>query len=143
MTPAGLPAKRRRFPVIPCGVAVIRRGREFLIAQRSAEDTLGSYWEFPGGKKMREESFEACVVREVEEEIGIRVRVDRPLMDIKKKYHRKIIWLNFFLCSHLSGDPRAIECQNVRWSDVAELGNFKFPPANKRVIEALLREFAR
>ena len=134
---------KKRIRVIPCGVAIIRRGREFLIAQRNAEDTLGSLWEFPGGKKMRDESFEECVVREVEEEVGIRVRVERPFMDVKKKYEQRTIWLNFFLCGHVSGDPRPIECQKVLWSDVMELSKYEFPPANKPVIENLIRDFAK
>ena len=30
--------------------ALIEQGGEFLIARRSAKDTLGGFWEFPGGK---------------------------------------------------------------------------------------------
>ena len=133
---------KKSLPVIPCGVAIIRQERSFLIAQRNPEDTLGSYWEFPGGKKERRESFEDCVVREVEEEIGIRIRVERPFMVIRKKFNEKIIWLNYYLCAYLSGEPRPIDCQNVLWTDVMELGRYKFPPANRRVIDQLVREFA-
>ena len=49
----------------------------------------------------------------------------------------KIIWLNFYLCEHLSGDPRPIECQRFLWVDLAELANYNFPPANELVIEKL------
>jgi len=128
----------KKIRVIPCGVAVIRRGREFLIAQRNPDDTFGSFWEFPGGKKDEGETFEACVVREIREEIGIEIRAGRKLMEIRRKYNDKIIWLNFFLCSYVSGDPRPIECQNVRWVDVEKLKDFKFPPANNRVIRKLM-----
>ena len=72
------------LPVIPCGVALIRRGREFLIAQRNEGDTFGSFWEFPGGKKMDEETFEECIAREVNEEVGIDIVVQEKLMDIRK-----------------------------------------------------------
>lgn len=132
--------KRRSMPVIPCGVAVIRRGREVLIAQRNADDTFGSFWEFPGGKKNPGESFTDCVRREIKEELGIDISVGRKLMEIRKNYNQKIIWLNFYLCSYVSGVPRPIDCQRVLWSDVAELKNFRFPPANEVVIEFLLGE---
>ena len=132
----------KKSPVIPCGVALIRRGREFLISQRNNDDTFGSFWEFPGGKKNPGETFEDCVVRETMEELGVRVSVQKKFMEIRKEHNKKVIWLNFYLCEHLSGDPRPIECQNVRWTDVAELKNFRFPPANEVVIAALLKDFA-
>ncbi|MBI3251965.1 MAG: 8-oxo-dGTP diphosphatase MutT [Candidatus Omnitrophica bacterium] len=128
--------------VVPCGVGVIRREREFLIAQRCAEDTFAHFWEFPGGKKNPGESFEECVARELKEELGIEVRVREKLMDIRKVLDNKIIWLNFYLCEHLSGEPRAIECQNVRWVDVRALKNYAFPPANEIVIDRLIETYA-
>lgn len=134
--------RRKRLPVIPCGVAIIRRGGEFLIAQRNCDDTFGSFWEFPGGKKNRDESFEECVVRETKEELGIDIAVERKFMEIRRVYHEKMIWLNFYLCSHLGGDPKPIDCQNVRWTEGSELKGFKFPPANERVIDRLLKEFS-
>jgi mutator protein MutT len=130
--------KKDKSPsVIPCGVAVIRRDRQFLIAQRNADDTFGSFWEFPGGKKNTGESFEDCVVRETKEELGVDIAVDRKFMEIRRKYNEKIIWLNFYLCSFISGEPKPIDCQKVQWADVRELKNFNFPPANDAVISKL------
>ena len=133
---------RKTQVTIPCGVALIRRGREFLVAQRNREDTFGSYWEFPGGKKNPGETFEECVVREIMEEIGIEVHVEEKFMEIKKNYKQRIIWLNFYLCSHLAGEPRPLDCQKVCWTDAAELKKLRFPPANELVIERLMREYA-
>lgn len=129
--------------VIPCGVALIRRDRQFLISQRNAGDTFGSYWEFPGGKKNEDESFEDCVVRETMEELGVRVAVEKKFMEIRKKYDRKTIWLNFYLCAYVSGDPKPIECQKVLWADVKDLKEYRFPPANELVIDNLLRDFGK
>ena len=127
--------------VIACGVAIIRRGRDFLISQRKKNDSLGNYWEFPGGKKNEGEVFEECVAREALEEVGVEVKVEQKLMEIRRPYNQKIIWLNFYLCSLVSGEPRAIECQKTQWADVSELQDFKFPPANEKVIRCLLERF--
>lgn len=127
--------------VIPCGVAIIRRDQKFLIAQRKKNDSFGSYWEFPGGKKNHDESFEDCVVRESKEEIGVDVQVSHKLMEIRRPYNERIIWLNFYICSLVSGEPKAIECQKTAWVDLEEIKSYKFPPANDKVIQRLAEEF--
>ena len=134
--------KLKSLPVITCGVALIRDGRRFLISQRHAEDTFGSYWEFPGGKKHKDETFEQCVAREVMEEIGIKVEVHGKFMELKCRYHERIIWLNFYHCSVSSGTAKALDCQNVAWADVKELTQYLFPPANERVIKKLIEQFS-
>ncbi len=123
--------------VIPCGVALIRRGNEFLIAQRKKDDSFGSLWEFPGGKKDEGESFEECVVREVKEETGIDVRVDAKFMEMRRPYHERIIWLNFFLCTYVAGDAKALDCECIEWVTLDRMKDFKFPPANGKVIQRL------
>ncbi len=127
--------------VIACGVAIVRRDREFLISQRKKNDSFGGYWEFPGGKRNEGESFEDCVVREAREETGIEIKVEQKLMELRRPYNEKIIWLNFYLCTHISGEPKAIDCQKARWADLKELRQFKFPPANDKVIRKLEESF--
>lgn len=129
--------------VIPCGIAIIRRGREFLISQRCEQDSFGSFWEFPGGKKNDDEGFEECVVREAREELGIEVSVEKKFLEISRDYKDKTIWLNFYLCSFVSGEPRALECQNFEWVDVRNLTKYKFPPANDLVIRQLERLYGQ
>jgi mutator protein MutT len=134
--------QKQKLPVIPCGVALVRRGRQFLISQRMANDTFPNLWEFPGGKKNPGETFEHCVAREALEELGIEVRVEKKIGEVRREHHQKIIWLNFFLCSELNGDgPRALECQAFLWVDVEELKNYQFPPANEKLIEQLVAEY--
>ncbi len=126
---------------IICGVAIIRHGREFLISQRNTDDTFASFWEFPGGKVGGGESLEVCAVREVMEETGIVVRVVEKFDQITAHYEKMSIELNFYLCDYVSGKARALDCQRVEWVDVSRLKDYKFPPANDRIIEALQKRF--
>ena len=49
--------------------ALIEQRGEFLIARRSAQDTLGGFWEFPGGKVEKGETPQECLEREILEEL--------------------------------------------------------------------------
>ena len=62
------------FQVIGIGV-VLNAAGEVLIDQRLEEGLLGGLWEFPGGKQESGESIEACIARELQEELGIAVNV--------------------------------------------------------------------
>ncbi len=68
-------AARAGFPVVEAAAAVIGRSGRYLVTQRTTDRHLGGMWEFPGGKRQPGESLEACLRRELEEELGLDVRV--------------------------------------------------------------------
>src|ERR1035438_758060 len=63
------------MPVIDVAAALVFREGKLLITQRYADAHLGGLWEFPGGKREPNETFEACLARELREELGIEVTV--------------------------------------------------------------------
>ena len=52
---------------------ILWNGSQVLIARRMEGDHQGGRWEFPGGKRHKGESIEACLKREMLEEIGIEI----------------------------------------------------------------------
>ncbi len=110
---------------------------EVLLAQRREGGLLGGLWEFPGGKRESGESLRRCCAREIEEEVGLRVRVGRRLMTIRHAYSHFRITMHVFECHPLEGSPRALGCQKVRWVRRSQLWRYPFPAANRRIIEAL------
>jgi 8-oxo-dGTP diphosphatase len=124
--------------IIEVGCAVIRHQGRVLIAQRKAEDRWGGYWEFPGGKKESWETLEACLVREAEEELGIRILPRQFLSRKDHLYPERVVALHFYLCDWQEGVPETRECQDFRWIAPEELRNFRFPPADDEIIEELI-----
>jgi mutator protein MutT len=60
------------------GVAVIsNQQQKILIDRRKATGEMGGLWEFPGGKIEAGETIEACIKREIKEELGIEILVGR------------------------------------------------------------------
>ncbi|MCU7241655.1 MAG: 8-oxo-dGTP diphosphatase MutT [Microcystis aeruginosa L111-01] len=120
------------------GVAVIRDDRDLiLIDRRLAKGLLGGFWEFPGGKIEGNETVQECIKREVLEEIGIEIAVDSHLITIDHTYSHFRVNLQVYNCRYLSGEARAIECEEIRWVTIQELDNYTFPAANQEIIRAL------
>jgi A/G-specific adenine glycosylase len=146
-----LPVKTKRKPIPHYDVAVgiIRRGKRLLIDRRKPEGLLGGLWEFPGGKRQENESLERCLTREIREELGIRVKIIRPLMSVPHAYTHFRITLHAYECRlaspersrtgrYVSRFPRAIGCAEWRWVRPDELDCYAFPSANRKVIAELL-----
>ena len=125
--------------VIDVGCAIIRKKDRLLIAQRRPDDHLGGYWEFPGGKKRRQETLEECLSREVKEELDIVIVPAKFFQKIEHHYPEKTLALWFYLCDWESGEPACIDCSDFRWIFPEALKDFKFPPADDGIIEELIR----
>lgn len=120
------------------GVAVIRDDRDLiLIDRRLAKGLLGGFWEFPGGKIEGNETVQECIKREILEEIGIDIAVDSHLITIDHTYSHFRVNLQVYNCRYLSGEARAIECEEIRWVTIQELDHYTFPAANQEIIRAL------
>lgn len=135
-----LPISESRSPLPhkQIGVAVIWNDRgEILIDRRRQEGLLGGLWEFPGGKIEPGETVEACIVREIQEELGIEVAVGDRLIVIDHTYTHFRVTLNVHHCQYVRGEPQPIECDEVRWVMPAELDQFPFPKANVQIIDAI------
>ncbi|MBI1953471.1 MAG: 8-oxo-dGTP diphosphatase MutT [Candidatus Omnitrophica bacterium] len=124
-------------------VAVIERDGQYLISQRLANDSFGGHWEFPGGKLLPGEQVEACLVREIQEELGLAITVRHKLMVIDHRYPQRALRLHCFLCGVVGGEPQTIECAAWRWVAPSELGRYRFPPASGPIIQRLLDEDTR
>ena len=129
----------RVMEIIEVGCAVIIRDGKLLIAQRKSDDTYGGFWEFPGGKREPGETLEACLVREVREELGIEIRPREFMCRHDSVYNERTIALFFYLCDWVAGDPQPLDCQDVKWISAAELSGLSFPKGDDGVLEELVR----
>ncbi len=125
-------------PVLEVGCAIIAKGGKLLIAQRKPGDHLGGYWEFPGGKRENCETIEACLIREVEEELGVSIRPRKLLREVTHRYPERELLLCFWICDWSAGEACAKDCQDFRWISPSELTAFKFPPADADIIRELI-----
>jgi 8-oxo-dGTP pyrophosphatase MutT (NUDIX family) len=125
----GLTSRRK----IRCQGAIIQDDHVLLIQHRE-HDGGRSYWLFPGGGQEAGESEEECVRREMLEETGLTVRVERLLVDMREPAGSAYQCHHTYLCVPLSGQAQPgyepeVEASRqygivaVRWVDLrAETG---------------------
>jgi 8-oxo-dGTP diphosphatase len=122
---------------IEVSAALIVQNGKLLITQRHAKAHLGGLWEFPGGKREPNETFEQCLAREIREELGIKISVGELFEEITHAYPEKTVRLKFFLCQLLQGEPQALGCAAFEWIGKLELSDYDFPAADAQLLEKL------
>jgi mutator protein MutT len=122
---------------IEVAAGLVFRHERLLITQRLAGDHLGGLWEFPGGKRRLDETFEECLERELMEELGIEVEVGPLIEEICHQYPGRLVRLRFHACRWLRHEPRPIACQALRWVAKSQLVDLQFPAADARLLDRL------
>ncbi|MBN2599202.1 MAG: (deoxy)nucleoside triphosphate pyrophosphohydrolase [Candidatus Thermoplasmatota archaeon] len=122
---------------------IIRKDKKLLIAQRKKDSWMEpNKWEFPGGKVEPNETYEDCLMREIQEELGITITIDRFFMKTTHTYMKNneefpvTLWV--FLADWKEGDLRNIDCQDSKWIDTNELKNFDFAAADIAIVNKFL-----
>lgn len=131
-------SKAKKRPHHQIGVGIIQNDDEVLIALRPDDAMLGGLWEFPGGKQKEDEDIEETVVRELKEELGVDVKVTKPLMKLDHAYSHFKITMHAYLCELVDGNPKPKTSQEIRWISIDELEDYPFPKANRKLTEKLM-----
>jgi len=116
--------------------AVIDRDGRFLVTRRQQGVHLEGYWEFPGGKCETGEALDACLARELREELDVEAHVGEEVLVTTHPYADRSVELHFFRCE-LRGEPRPLLGQEMRWATREELATLEFPPADDELIQRL------
>ena len=109
---------------------------QVLISLRDKLADQGNLWEFPGGKIEYGETAEQAMVRELKEELALKVMSATPLITINHQYADLDVQLNVFSVDKYSGEAKSCEGQAFKWINPAELANYPFPAANQPIIRA-------
>jgi mutator protein MutT len=122
---------------VEVAAGLVFRDGQLLITQRHADAHLGGLWEFPGGKRELQESFEQCLARELREELGIDVLVGELVESLTHAYPDKTVHLRFYRCQWLRHEPQTLGCTDFKWVRAGELKSYDFPAADARLLEKL------
>jgi 8-oxo-dGTP diphosphatase len=122
--------------------AVVEEDDRFFLTRRQAGVHLEGMWEFPGGKIDPAETHAAALKREIKEELDADVAVGELVFRTTHEYPDRSVTLYFYRCT-LTGAPRPMLGQEMRWVARKELATLGFPPADEALITLLLKSGAR
>ena len=140
-----LPVKPRRpsRPHHHVAVGFVWHDDRVLISRRPSDGLLGGLWELPGGKQEANESLEDCLRREIAEELGVEVAVDRHLVTVEHGYSHFSVTLHAFACRWLSGEPQNIETNDWTWVPLGNLRDYPLPRGTTKILDALASDQER
>ncbi|TQS71312.1 (deoxy)nucleoside triphosphate pyrophosphohydrolase [Rhodobacteraceae bacterium] len=125
--------------ILVSAVALIDADGRVLLARRPEGKSMAGLWEFPGGKVEQNESPEACLVRELQEELGINTWQSclAPLTFASHAYDDFHLLMPLFACRKWDGIPMPREGQSLAWVKPADLQTYPMPPADIPLIPIL------
>jgi 8-oxo-dGTP diphosphatase len=119
--------------------ALVDPDRRVLIAQRPEGKPMAGLWEFPGGKVEPGETPEDTIIRELDEELGVKVTKPclAPLTFSSHNYLEFHILLPLFVCRRWEGTPTPRESQAIKWVRANRLRDYKMPAADEPLVSHL------
>jgi 8-oxo-dGTP diphosphatase len=117
--------------------AIIHHQGQLLIARRASHKSLAGFWEFPGGKLEFGETAEMCLIREIYEELQIRITVEDFFCTTTHNYGSFEIELQTYHCTYVTGDVQLIDHDAYDWASSLELGNYLWAPADLPIVSLL------
>ena len=116
--------------------AVIYEDGAYFATQRGYGEFEGM-WEFPGGKIEPGESRESALKREIQEELGIDITINKILCTTDYDYPSFHLTMHCYLCCVESGEIELREHKSARWLTVESLDSVEWLPADMDVIKQL------
>ena len=114
-------------------------GGRILVQQRPEGTQMAGLWEFPGGKLEAGETPGAALVRELDEELGIKVDMAdlTPCHFASAPLGERHLLLFLYRCTRWSGTPVAHHARALQWLRPHEMEGLPMPPADLPFIDAL------
>ncbi|PFO09739.1 8-oxo-dGTP diphosphatase MutT [Bacillus sp. AFS076308] len=112
---------------------------EILCALRSPEMSLPNMWEFPGGKVEVNEDIHTAIEREIDEELGCKIKSFKEVFnDNTHEYESFIINLISIKCRVVEGVPEPSEHSKLIWLKRENLDSLIWAPADIPAVKQLI-----
>ena len=116
---------------VACGIMFIDNNN-FLIGKRPSLKEDSGYWEFPGGKREKDENIYSCLKREWIEELNLKINIEKEVFSYKYKHYvcrffvGKIVNINSIIIK---------EHDEIKFVNKDTIKNYKLISGDEKVID--------
>ena len=110
--------------------------KEIFATQRGYGDYKDG-WEIPGGKLEPGETPEACIVREIREELATEIKAERILGVVDYDYPNFHLTMHCILCTIVSGELKLLEHEAAKWLTKETLHSVNWLPADQLILDKI------
>ncbi len=126
--------KKKIIQEIKAVIAIIKKDDKYFIQKRPSKGLLADLWEFPGGKIKGGESKKKALARELNEELGVRLKSSKHLFEVHHFYTQFKVHLSVFAC-RLEQDPETDATH--KWVTDKGFSRYPMPSGSAKIIEKL------
>jgi mutator protein MutT len=124
--------------------AIIKIGSNaVLIAKKPAKLAKTAFWEFPGGKVEAQETHAQALRREIDEELGVEIKVGSLFQSIVINQGNDELRISFYFAQIKRGVPEPKTHSALQIISLDELATsvrkYRFHKADKKVVTQLLQ----
>lgn len=102
----------------------------FLIVRRGPQESGAGHWEFPGGKIEAGETKEVALLREIDEELKMPIRIIAELGFTDFAYSQKTLRIHLFLCQSLTNQFKLSDHDLHVWLKPSEFHQLNWAQAD-------------
>ncbi len=128
-------------PITVSGAIILRTNpetykKEIFATQRGYGDYKDG-WEIPGGKLEPGETPEACIVREIREELATEIKAEKILGVVDYDYPNFHLTMHCILCTIISGNLKLLEHEAAKWLTKETLRSADWLPADQLILDKI------
>ncbi len=120
--------------------AVIVHNDKVLCVQRgdNKHDYIAFKYEFPGGKVEIGETNEKALVREIQEELNLKINIESEFLTVNHTYPDFMLTMHSFICSCKNSALNLTEHIDFKWLDKNKLDNLDWAAADIPIVNKLV-----
>tara|TARA_R110002033_G_scaffold128655_6_gene169714 strand:- start:349 stop:771 length:423 start_codon:yes stop_codon:yes gene_type:complete len=130
--------KNPTYLFVAAAALIDQKGR-ILVQKRPEGKPMAGLWEFPGGKVELGETPEVALIRELHEELEIRVEEPdiKPVAFASEALDDQHLILLLYICRKWTGLVLSPQSLDLQWLSVAAIRELPMPPADGPLVEML------